>query len=1772
MYASRRYSNDTYGDRRPVTNRHHPHPHPCPRPPYRPQQRLPPPPPPVPEPPKNQTDNFIIKLRVGVGVGFSRRNAIVLLIKQCCTTPPDTFSYRESGSLAGKLFFTEWTAALNAVVLIWETRLAGSHKFTPTLEFNVTVPSDVDELNSRLRPVFSRFIQASLSCEVMLKLEAKKQGLWEEIKRISEVLRKQQPMNVYEELDYKRKRLKDEKGMILKRIEEFKGAMECIKCYIHGLELNLEFDDRPPAFRFKPGLDWARIYSLIMRECRRFEDGLPIYVDRRELLKLVQGQQIMVLVGETGSGKSTQLVQFLADSGLVGDGSIVCTQPRKIAAISLQHRVQEESHGCYEENYITCVQYYSSAQQFESNLIYMTDHCLLQHCMNDGKLKGISCILVDEAHERSLNTDLLLAMLKGLLPYRPDLRLIIMSATADAYQLSEYFFDCKMVEVIGRKFPVDVKYVPCFEGTCQSVKSSGDIVAHYVSSTVKMVTEIHRTEQEGTILAFLTSPIEVEWACESLKETNAEPLALHGKLPYEDQLRVFQNYPGKRKIIFATNVAETSLTIPGVKFVVDSGMMKESRFEPGSGMNVLSLCQVSQSSAIQRAGRAGRTEPGRCYRLYSHGDFCKMAKQQKPEICRVHLGVAVLKIVAMGVKNVREFNFIDMPDHDAIDKAIQNLLQLGAVTLKNGDLELTDDGSKLVKLGIEPRLGKLILCCLSERLGREGLVLAALMPNHSSIFCRVGNQSDKLKSDCLKVRFCHADGDLFTLLSVFKAWESERPDWRNGWCWENSINAKSMRRCYDTVSELENCLKNELHIVVPSYWNWTPDEATVHHKNLKKAILASLAENVAMFSGCDRLGYVVALTGKHVQLHPSCSLLMFSQKADWVVFGEVLDASCQYLVCVTAFDREFLSTITPPPLFDPCGIKKQKLQLTKWSGLGKTILKKFCGRSNNGLLRHVSRIRENCGDDRIRIEVDTDNNTIEVFSGAYDVEKVLKHVNDALDCERRWLLNECMERCLYHGSPSAVPPVALFGSGAEIKHLELDKRCLTVDVFHSNASAVDDKELLLHIDRHTSGIDVFHPNVSAVDDKELLLPTERHTSGICSFHKYEGQEKWGSITFLTPGAAIKAAELNNIEFYGGKIRINLSRVTFGMNRAFSFPVVRAKLFWPRRLSKGFGIVKCDIHDVGFVIRDLSDLLIGKRNIRCEAGKKSPDSVVITGIDRLASETEILQALRSATDRTILDFFLVREDAVDNPPCHACEEVLFRELSAFMPKGSPQINFCRVRVFSPDPKHAFMKALVTFDGRLYFEAAKALEQIEGTTLPGFQPWQKIQCQRLFHTSVSCPSFVYSVIKSELDLMVTRFNRQKGAKCIINKNNNGSVWVKISATATKIVAELRSSLEELMKGRTISHASLTPDVLQVLFSRDGNALMRALERAMEVSVSFDRQRLNLTLFGPSEKVLLAEERFIRSIVNLHEERRQVIHLRGVGLPHDLMREVVRRFGHDLRGLKDKVPDAEFSLDTRRHVIFTNGSEKAKQKAEEIINEIAQASGQCPAANNDNNNNNNDGAEMCPICFCKVENAYKLERCLHVFCKPCLVKQCECAIRNKDSFPLNCLHEGCKLPILLVDLKELVSSKQLDELFEASLAAFVSSSCGAYRFCPSPDCPNVYKVADADKPAEPFSCGACYAETCTKCHLEYHPNLSCDKYKEYKEDPDASLKEWTKGKDEFVKKCPGCGYTIEKAEGCNHVECKCGRHLCWVCLEHFLTSEDCYSHLRTLHQGIT
>ncbi|XP_047952833.1 ATP-dependent RNA helicase DEAH12, chloroplastic-like [Salvia hispanica] len=1685
--------------------------------------------------------NFIVQLRPDSQKSNSVRRADAEAVIRKLKFQPQRANFVMSNFNSASLSYEQWSETLATIVQLWEMKLGDKgFSFVPRLVSNVELPSDRLELNDRLKVLFIEKLKRLKEGELVEKWEKKLGTVMDEVKRISRILSDKASLRVFNELLEKKEVLVGESTFISNRIEEFRTGIRCIEEYLEdGNKEEHDFE----VLRFVRGkIEWGRIYCLMMRECRRLDDGLPIYSHRQAIMKQIHCQQVTVLVGETGSGKSTQLVQFLVDSGICGDGAIICTQPRKLAAITLAERVKEESFGCYDDTSVVCYPSYSSLQEFESNVVFATDHCLLQHYISDNQLSMISCIVVDEAHERSLNTDLLLALIKTLLCQRPCLRLIIMSATVDADQFSDYFFGCRTLHVTGRHFPVAVKYEPCHS----EVSPASKLMPSYVHDVLNTVLKINRTEREGTILAFLTSQSEVEWACENFQAPYAVALPLHGKLSYEDQHRVFLAYPGKRKVIFATNVAETSLTIPGVKYVVDPGMVKESMYEPATGMNILKVGRISQSSAKQRAGRAGRTEPGTCYRLYSEDDFESMLPHQEPEIRKVHLGVAILKIMALGVKDLQEFDFVDAPSASSIDLAVRNLVQLGAIVLKNGAYELTTDGKHIVKLGIEPRLGKIILQSFRQQLGKEGLVLAAVMANSSSIFCRVGTVDAKLKSDSLKVRFCHPTGDLFTLLGVYREWESVPREKRNTWCWENSINAKTLRRCQDTVIELEACLKNEMNIIVPNYWYWNPQIHGEHDKILKNVILSSLPGNVAMYSGHDQLGYEVALTRKHVQLHPACSLFNFGQRPAWVVFSEIISVSNEYLTCVTACDFDYFSTLSPSLPFDFLVMNSQRLHKRVLSGFGSVQLKRFCGKSNSNVRFLESKIRESYADERIGVVVDVDQNEVLVYASSQDIEKVMGLVIEALEYEKKLLQNECVEEFMY--GPKVLNSIALFGAGAEIKHLELEKRCLSVDIYHSNASTLDQKELLLFLESFTSG---FVCSVS-----RLLV----------SGPENEEKDKWGRVTFLTPDAAEKAAVLNEIEFSGGLLKIIPSMKNHDSDlRMMSSNRIKAKISWPRRRSKGIAFVKCNPDDVDAMVNDLSNLVIGDRFVWCRPSDKFPDSIKITGLDRDLSQEDIRPVIRAATSRHITDFFLLLENANDDllplPP--ACEDAILREISPFMPRRNKGVPV-NVKVFPPEAKDSLMRAQIDFDGSLHLEAARALEHIDRKVLPGCDSWQKIVCHRVFDGSVYCPPSVYHVIGNEFHHFLRRLRHDphyQGVEWNLEKTHNGGIRVKISASATRLVFELKNSLSELVGGTIIHHPDITPSVLQILFSRDGVLLMKSVERGTGTQIFFDKQKMTLRVYGPPEKIGYAQQNFVRGLLALHDSRQLEIRLRDGVLPPDMMKRVVQHFGPDLCGLRDKVPGVELSLNVRRHTISIVGNKALKQEVENIIHDLAQP--------NELQILENDYHSACPICLCEVEDSYMLEGCHHKACRSCLVEQCESAIRNRDCFPLLCAKEGCRAPILVADLRSLFPER-LHELFQASLGAYVAASGGALMFCPSTDCPSVYRVVDPSGSDAAFRCGVCFMETCMKCHMEYHPLLSCEKYREFKADPDSSLKEWCMGK-ENVKTCPGCGSTVEKVDGCNHVECRCGRHVCWVCLDSFDSSDDCYSHLRSAHPNI-
>lgn len=1651
--------------------------------------------------------------------------------------------------LEAVLHFRNWNVAARAVVGLWELRLQGAHFFTPQLlEEHSDDRAFTELVNRDLKETFLCHLAKLESGEAVSACKSELDDLKTELLSIQKKLKQRNSVALFTDLMAEKTNIMKKIQILGEQLAEYLNALKSLELGIHlkstveGKEEHSDgINDETLLLRLGNDWTWHHLHCLIERENRRLKERLPLYARRSDILRHIHNNQVLVLSGETGSGKSTQLAQYIVDAGFIKDGSsVVCTQPRRVAVMTLFDRVAEESKGCSTQDPL--VGYLTSpslrTKQFPK-IMFMTDHAFLQLCLVDETLSQFECILVDEAHERSLNTDLLLAMLKRCLTQRPNFKVIIMSATADTELLSTYFGGCIMYQVVGRSFPVQFIYSTDEEDEHQNIDNSYSHVGcgDHVLKVIQTVISINSQPEKGDVLAFLTSQLEVEWACSQQYGSSALVLPLHGRLQAEEQQLVFKVTPdGTRKIIFATNVAETSLTIPGIKFVVDCGLAKESYVDPKSGMNVLKVCQIDKSAAMQRAGRAGRTQAGVCYRLYSRPVFEAMAPQRMPEILRVHLGVAILKLTALGVQKIESFDFIDSPDPAAISLAVENLCQLGAMAIKEGKTHLTPLGWQLAKLGVDPSLGFIALKSLSEGLGREGLVIAGLLSCSSSIFFRAGSDEEKLRSDCLKMRFCHPHGDIFTLMSVYREWDTVPISRRNRWCVQNSINAKSMRRCEDFIKEMKCSLKTELQVDVPPFWTWsainTPEQCSVM---LRKILLSSMPKNVAVFSGHEFTGYDVVSIGKQAFLHPSSSCLVFGQFPVWVVFGNLLCTSRAFLTLVTVVEPQWLSEVKLSPPYDIPALESCRMRKTTIPNLNRCLLSRLCGKYGTATKLLTNKILQG-GHQRCFLEADYDREEYHIYSTPDLMERAELLVKEAIEQEKKWLNSECIEKCIFPAVSGMSSPVMLFGAGAEIREVLMQGEYVSVEI-----SNVDPK----------------------IEDQEVCSMFDKCAEGVVGFRRDTlpgNSRKWATMTFHSQkGAAEAVALLHNTQL--GKRQIEVKPFfTFNLHegcRPF-VPVVKATLLWPRRQSSGNAIVRCkEVWDQQLIITSCSGMLIGGSRIQCKPDRKNGlTGIFIIGLGPHVTESELLQALQLASRCTLEDVHLLRLPAKDQPDVEACRDALEQEIQHFV-----RPTKFKTLVFGGHSDY-FNKAIVSFDECEHEGAARAIAHLQGGHLSVCKSWQTISCQNTFFSSVQCSGAIYSVLKEEIsDLMTALKQQNEDAELTLTlRDGKGGCHIKIAAGSLRAAAGCKAAFERLVEG-TLMGEGIDEADLRIMFTREGLQMAKSVEMQTRTYIVCDKRSQVVKVFGPAERKKRALNRLAKNLSQLQERKKcHEIELRGGGRPIGLMREIVRKFGVDLGELMKLGNGASVSLDQRRHILHVDGSREDMLKVDRKVEEVANSlrGSQCDASIEV------ISSQDCSICLCEVEDKYSLVGCGHGFCRACIREQILSAVHHREGFPLTCAYPLCSQKLLLTDLEALLTAKQQDELRKSSLCAFVALNKGKYKFCTTPDCPAVYRVTDESKL---FHCGACGVRLCTSCNWEFHLGLTCQEYEEFKQDPDLSLKSWRRGK-QHVKCCPSCGSTIEKVDGCNHVLCNCKSHLCWVCLSPFQSSEDCYSHLQNMH----
>jgi pre-mRNA-splicing factor ATP-dependent RNA helicase DHX38/PRP16 len=534
--------------------------------------------------------------------------------------------------------------------------------------------------------------------------------------------------------------------------------------------------------------------SKSMKEQRQF---LPVFAIRNDLMRVIRDNKVIIVVGETGSGKTTQMTQYLHEEGYSQYGLIGCTQPRRVAAMSVAKRVSEEM-GCKLGSLVGYSIRFEDVTAPETIIKYMTDGILLRESLRDPDLEQYSCIVMDEAHERSLNTDVLFGLLRSVVARRRDLKLIVTSATMDALKFSEFFGSVPVFHIPGRTFPVETVFAK-------------NPVDDYVDAAVKQAIQIHCQPASGDMLIFMTGQADIETTCEVLKERlelmgeGVPPLAIlpiYSQLPADLQAKIFQRAEqGVRKCIVATNIAETSLTVDGIMYVIDGGFCKLKCYNPRVGIDDLQIYPISQANANQRAGRAGRTGPGKCFRLYTETAYKnELLVTTVPEIQRTNLAHVVLLLKSLGVENLLDFHFMDPPPQDNILTSMYQLWILGA--LDNTGM-LTALGRQMVEFPLDPAMAKMLIVSGELECSAEILTIVAML-NVDKHFHRPRDRLEEVDAKHEKLQV--PESDHLTLMNTYNLWKSS--GYSSRWCTDHFVHAKSMAkvRCVGGVGCMCVCM------------------------------------------------------------------------------------------------------------------------------------------------------------------------------------------------------------------------------------------------------------------------------------------------------------------------------------------------------------------------------------------------------------------------------------------------------------------------------------------------------------------------------------------------------------------------------------------------------------------------------------------------------------------------------------------------------------------------------------------------------------------------------------------------------------------------------------------------------------------------------------------------------------------------------------------------------------------------------------------------------
>ncbi|QEN07617.1 ATP-dependent RNA helicase HrpA [Oceanispirochaeta crateris] len=635
----------------------------------------------------------------------------------------------------------------------------------------------------------------------------------------------------------------------------------------------------------------------LLRKTRyNWNPDLPITSRKDEIIKTIRDHQVVVLAGETGSGKTTQIPKFCMAAGRGIEGKIGCTQPRRIAALTVAERIAQELGEPVGQSVGYKIRF-QDKDKASSTIKIMTDGILLAETQRDAFLNEYDTLIIDEAHERSLNIDFILGYLRQLLKKRKDLKLVITSATIDTKKFSQAFDNAPVIEVSGRTYPVEVRYDK------EDYSEEGSLAERAATAANRLISR----DSQGDLLIFMPTEQDIRECCDILsgQQKGALILPLYARLSSSDQKKVFAS-SGNRKIIVSTNVAETSLTIPGIKYVIDTGMARLAQYYPSTGTFALPVMAISRSSADQRKGRCGRVENGICVRLYTEEDFESRQEFTPAEILRTNLAEVILRMLSLKLGDPGAFPFIDPPTSTGISDGYKTLLELAAVEKKGGgknqSYTLTHLGRTMASMPIDPRLARVILEASKERCLEDVLIIASSLNVHDP---RERPQDKAGSADQAHAKFRHDESDFMTRLNIWRYFEKNYDTTKTGhlrkFCKENYISFRRMREWQDIFRQLKQQLEekgNKVRAYEGNEENYLP--------SIHRSILSGFLSHIALRK--EKV-YYRATRNRELMIFPGSGLFGGKRAGDWIVCGEIVKTSKLFGRIVANIDPAWLEDL-----------------------------------------------------------------------------------------------------------------------------------------------------------------------------------------------------------------------------------------------------------------------------------------------------------------------------------------------------------------------------------------------------------------------------------------------------------------------------------------------------------------------------------------------------------------------------------------------------------------------------------------------------------------------------------------------------------------------------------------------------------------------------------------------------------------------------------------------------------------------------------------------